>query len=100
MILAVSFVVTRGMKRSWRLFNVPSLKGATLDPGWLRPVTAGLVASAVVLGEAARSRSPLRARQAPRSSTWHWEGGVEGPSALGTGHLPLGASPPLYDPLP
>ena len=26
-------------RRSWRLFNLPSLRGGTLDPGWLRPVT-------------------------------------------------------------
>jgi hypothetical protein len=26
-------------RRFWRLFNVPSLRGGTLDPGWLWPVT-------------------------------------------------------------
>jgi hypothetical protein len=35
-------------KRSWRLFNVPTVRGGTFDPGLLRPVTAGLVASAVM----------------------------------------------------
>jgi hypothetical protein len=28
-------------RRFCRLFNVPSLRGATLDPGWLRPATVG-----------------------------------------------------------
>jgi hypothetical protein len=27
-------------RRSWRLFNVPRLRGGTLNPRWLRPVTA------------------------------------------------------------
>ena len=28
-------------RRSWPLFNVPRLRVGTVDPGWLRPVTAG-----------------------------------------------------------
>jgi hypothetical protein len=61
-------------RRSWRLFNLPSLRGGTLDPGWLRPVTTRTRISVAVVEATGLSKScasQVRAEKfTPHVSTW------------------------------
>jgi hypothetical protein len=49
-------------RRSWRLFNVPRLRGGTLDPGWLRTVTARTRISVADVEATGLSKSRARVR--------------------------------------